>query len=106
VAQRRTPRLDGREADEDTAAADPIVANGIPAEPAGRHGWTYEVTQPLETLLAVRDTGQLSHSDIDVDILQREVYPGPRVRSRRASSNFRRRLPLTATMRRRRCRGI
>ncbi|OLD20469.1 MAG: hypothetical protein AUJ01_04115 [Acidobacteria bacterium 13_1_40CM_3_65_5] len=52
---------------------------GAPAEPAGGRGWTYEVTQPLETLLAVRDTGQLSHSDIDVDILQREVYPGPRV---------------------------
>jgi hypothetical protein len=51
----------------------------VPAEPAGRRGWTYEVTQPLETLLAVRDTGQLSHSDIDVDLIEHEVYPGPRV---------------------------
>jgi hypothetical protein len=38
--------------------------------PEGKRGWLFEAAQPLETLAAVRGTGQLSHSNVDVGLTQ------------------------------------
>jgi hypothetical protein len=41
---------------------------GEPAPPDGRRGWVFEVAQPAETLYQVRGAGQLSHSNVDVQL--------------------------------------
>ena len=40
-----------------------------PALPNGAHGWTQDALQPLETLYAVRGTGQQAHSDENVKLM-------------------------------------
>ncbi len=41
----------------------------------GSRGWSFEAFQPLTTMLGVRGTGQLSHSDLHVQLL-RNQYGG------------------------------
>ncbi len=41
-----------------------------PAPPDGRRGWIFETVQPVETLYAVRGTGQSAHSDLNVQLLE------------------------------------
>ena len=42
-----------------------------PGAPPGKRGWLFEAAHPLETLYNVRGAGQLSHSDVNVALLQR-----------------------------------
>ncbi len=46
-----------------------------PGQPDGRRGTIFEVAHPITTLYQVRGTGQLSHSDLNVELLQR-IYGG------------------------------
>jgi hypothetical protein len=39
-------------------------------QPDGTHGWFYQAWAPLETMLTVRTTGQLSHNEEDFERLQ------------------------------------
>jgi hypothetical protein len=41
-----------------------------PGAPPGKRGWLFEAAHPLETLYNVRGAGQLSHSDVNVALLE------------------------------------
>lgn len=46
--------------------------------PSQNRGSAFELFQPMETLLHVRDTAQFSHNQVDMDFAQREkAYPFP-----------------------------
>ena len=50
-----------------------IQVRGAPSDPravaTGWHGWFYQAWAPLQTLLSVRETGQISHNDEELTLL-------------------------------------
>lgn len=72
LREQSAPSHDGRKIEEVMLLQLRGFPVGAAAQPAAARTWLYQLWSPLQTMLSVRNCGQLANSNLDVDLLAQE----------------------------------